>query len=92
MSNEQFFDAAPEIGQTDGLIASMKKDDWQVEKQWGKDKTADFYAGMYAMSRVILSLMQSDMPGEFIGDAISKIAMDAIFIANEKAKPLIISG
>jgi len=90
MSNEQFFDAAPE--QTDRLIANMKKENWQLEDQWGKDKGPDFYKGMYAMSRVILSLIASDMPGEFIGDAISKISMDAIFIANEKAKPLIISG
>jgi hypothetical protein len=84
---KQMFDEAATDDYLKRVVALCGTDNWDTSPGFTKKQSKDFYLGMIASERVIVSFMNK-WSGEDLMLAITKLGMYAAIIANEKTKEL----
>lgn len=86
MDTNEYFDEAATDDYLKRTVALTGTGDWDTSPRFTKNQSKDFYLGMIAAERVILSFM-SKWSGEDLMIATTKLGMYAAIIANEKSNP-----
>lgn len=80
---KDFFDEPATDDYLKRTVALCGTGNWDTSERFTKNQSKEFYLGMIAAERVILSFM-SKWSGEDLMIAITKLGMYAAIIANEK--------
>lgn len=83
MEEKEYFDQAPTDQYLKRTVALTGVGDWDSSERFTKEQSKDFYLGMIAAHRVILSFM-SKWKEEDLMIATSKLGIYCAIIANEK--------
>jgi hypothetical protein len=86
MEKGQMFDEAATDEYLKRTVALCGTGNWDTSERFTKEQSKDFYLGMIAAERAILSFM-SKWSGEDLMIATTKLGMYAAIIANEKSNP-----
>lgn len=83
MNSSDFFDEPAPDDYLKRTVSLCGTGNWDTSERFNKNQSKDFYLGMIAAERVILTFMKK-WSGEDLMIATTKLGMYAAIIANEK--------
>lgn len=84
MDNSQYFDQAPEQKHLDRNQAKADEVGYKISNRWKGDQSKDFYMGMVAAQRVMISCFPNTVESDIL-DPIIKLGIEAMLLAKQKS-------